>query len=266
MKHRMEGRKFEFMDKTPKGILHPVAFGCRHTRGNKKRLHSHLGKAFSGDYAINKCRHMCFGQRFTWVTDCYALKFILLYDGRNLAILCLQMRFMCWDMDIEHCNDFHLVDADFWSWLGADLLRPSSQGLHPTGRLSPKKKFCRQLNSLCYPSISRIIGLPAIHRHLLMRHLRLCYNSRIFFWPITMPPKSYPSWAEAFQTYPTQGCNTCPTGLCLLAIYHQIHHQPNPRFAAYITQILPRPQVHSPVLIGRYMGSTAVISSRQSIP
>jgi hypothetical protein len=55
MKHCMEGGKFEFMDKTSKGILHPIAFGCRHTRGNKKWLHSHLGKVFSGNYAINKC-------------------------------------------------------------------------------------------------------------------------------------------------------------------------------------------------------------------
>ncbi len=64
---------------------------------------------------------MCFGQRFTWVTDCYALKFILSYDGRNFAILHLQMRFMCWDMDIEHRNDIHLTDADYWSRLGADI-------------------------------------------------------------------------------------------------------------------------------------------------
>ncbi len=109
------------MDESSKGILHPIAFGCRHTRGNKKRLHSHLGEAFSGNYAINKCRHMCFGQCFTWVTDCYALKFVLLYDGRNSVILRLQMRFMCWDMDIEHRNNFHLVDANYWSRLGADL-------------------------------------------------------------------------------------------------------------------------------------------------
>jgi hypothetical protein len=65
MKRRMDGGKFEFMDKLSKGILHPVAFGCRCTRGNKKRLNSHLGEAFAGDYAINKCCHMCFGQRFT---------------------------------------------------------------------------------------------------------------------------------------------------------------------------------------------------------
>jgi hypothetical protein len=87
IKRCMDGGKFEFMDKSSKGILHPVAFGCRHTQGNERRLHSHLGKAFAGDYAINKCRHMCFGQRFTWVTDCYALKFILTYDGCNSAIL-----------------------------------------------------------------------------------------------------------------------------------------------------------------------------------
>jgi hypothetical protein len=121
MKRRMEGGKFNFMDKSSKWVLHPVAFGCCRTRGNKKWLHLHLGEAFSGNNAINKCRHMCFGQRFTWVTDCYALKFILSYDSCNSAILRLQMRFMCRDMDIEHRNDFHLVDADYWSWLGADL-------------------------------------------------------------------------------------------------------------------------------------------------
>ncbi len=117
----MDGGKFKFMGKSSKGILHPIAFGCRRTRGNKKRLHSHHGEAFSGNYAINKCHHMCFDQRFTWVTDCYALKFILSYDGRNSAILCLQMHFMCRDMDIEHRNNFHLVDAYYWSRLGADL-------------------------------------------------------------------------------------------------------------------------------------------------
>jgi hypothetical protein len=121
MKHHMDGSKFEFMDKSSKGILHLLAFGCRCTRGNKKRPHSHLGEAFAGDYAINKCRHMCFGQRFTWVTDCYTLKFILSYNRRNSAILHLQMRFMCWDMDIEHRNNIHLTDADYWSRLGADI-------------------------------------------------------------------------------------------------------------------------------------------------
>jgi hypothetical protein len=59
---RMAGEKFKFIGKLLKGILHPVAFGCRCTRGNERRLHSHLGEAFSGDCAINKCRHMCFGQ------------------------------------------------------------------------------------------------------------------------------------------------------------------------------------------------------------
>jgi hypothetical protein len=28
---------------------------------------------------------------------------------------------MCWDMDIEHRNNFHLVDTNYWSRLGADL-------------------------------------------------------------------------------------------------------------------------------------------------
>jgi hypothetical protein len=53
--------------------------------------------------------------------DCYAIKFVLLYDRRNPAILRLQMCFMCWEMDIEHRNDHFLADADYWSRLGADL-------------------------------------------------------------------------------------------------------------------------------------------------
>ncbi len=56
-----------------------------------------------------------------WVTDCYAIHIILLYDGNNPAITRLQMQLMCWDVDIIHHNDPHLVDADYWSQLGADI-------------------------------------------------------------------------------------------------------------------------------------------------
>jgi hypothetical protein len=83
-------------------ILHPVAFGARRCRGNEVRLHSHLGEGFSGDWAMNKCCHMLFGQCFVWTTDCYTIKFILSYDSANPAILRLQMRLMCWDVDIVH--------------------------------------------------------------------------------------------------------------------------------------------------------------------
>jgi hypothetical protein len=64
---------------------------------------------------------MCFECQFAWVTDCYAVKFILLYDGSNPAILRLQMRLMCWDVDIVHRANNFLVDADYWSCLNADL-------------------------------------------------------------------------------------------------------------------------------------------------
>jgi hypothetical protein len=80
-----------------------------------------LGEGFAGDYAINKCSHMLFGQRFVWVMDCYAIKFILSYEGGNSAILHLQMRLMCWDVDIVHRPDTELVDADYWSRFGVDL-------------------------------------------------------------------------------------------------------------------------------------------------
>jgi len=117
-----DGKGFSFMTKSSSAVLHPVCFGARRSRGNVVRLHSsHLGEGFAGDYAINKCSHMLFGQRFVWVTDCYAIKFILSYEGGNLAILRLQMRLMCWDVDIVHRPDTELVDAHYWSRLGVDL-------------------------------------------------------------------------------------------------------------------------------------------------
>jgi hypothetical protein len=66
-------------------------------------------------------RHYVSGQRFVWVTDCYTVKFLLSYEGGNPAILCLQMRLMCWDVNIIHRPDSHLVGADYWSRLGADI-------------------------------------------------------------------------------------------------------------------------------------------------
>ncbi len=120
-KDYLEGKGFNFMTKDSKAILHPVCFGARRTRGNEVRLHSHLGERFSGDYAINKCHSYVFGQRFVWVMDCYAIKFILSYEGGNPAILRLQMCLMCWDVDIVHCPDSELVDVDYWSWLGVDI-------------------------------------------------------------------------------------------------------------------------------------------------
>ena len=116
-----DGKGFTFMTKGSKAVLHPICFGARRCRGNEVRLHSHLGECFAGDYGINKVRHYIFGQRFIWVTDCYAVKFILSYDGGNPAILRLQMRLMCWDVDIVHRPDHELVDADYWSRLGVDI-------------------------------------------------------------------------------------------------------------------------------------------------
>lgn len=78
----MSGGDFQFMTKEhPSLTLKPVAFGSRRTRGNETRLHSYLGEAMAGDWAINKCRHMTFGQRFIWITDSYAVRFLLTYDG-----------------------------------------------------------------------------------------------------------------------------------------------------------------------------------------
>ncbi len=108
-----DSKGFAFMTKSSSTVLHPICFGAHQSCGNEVRLHSHLGKGFAGDYAINKCSHMLFGQRFVWVTDCYAIKFILSYKGGNSVILRLQMRLMCWDIDIVHRPDTELVDADY---------------------------------------------------------------------------------------------------------------------------------------------------------
>jgi hypothetical protein len=111
----MSGNGFGFMTKGSGGVLYPVAFGVYRRRGNEKQLHSYLGERFAGDWAINKVWHMCFGCRFVWITDCYAVKFILLYNNSNPTILRLQMRLMCWDVDINHHTNDFLVDADYWS-------------------------------------------------------------------------------------------------------------------------------------------------------
>ena len=152
MHTRMRGGDFLFMTKDSTAVLHPVAFGCRRTRGNEKRLHSHLGEGFAGDWAINKCRHMCFGQRFTWTTDCHAIKFILSYDGKNPAILRLQMRFMCWDMDIEHRNDIHLTDADYFSRLGSDLCYDPllRDYIQQSNRITLLRQRCLSSRSICH--------------------------------------------------------------------------------------------------------------------
>ncbi len=109
------------MTKESTFALDTVCLGAWKCRGNEVRLHSYLGKCFASDYAINKNQHYMFGQRFVWVTDCYTVKFLLSYNGGNPAILWLQMRLMCWSVDIVHRLDWHLVDADFWSRFGVDV-------------------------------------------------------------------------------------------------------------------------------------------------
>jgi hypothetical protein len=64
---------------------------------------------------------MLFGTRFVWATDCYAVRFIILYNGNNPAVLRLQMWQMCWDIDIVHRNNTHLTDVDYWLRLGKDI-------------------------------------------------------------------------------------------------------------------------------------------------
>jgi hypothetical protein len=80
-----------------------------------------LDEGFLGNWGINKNRHMLFGQWFIWVTDCHAIQFIVSDNRNNPAILQLQIHLMCWDITNIHRNDSHLIDADIWSQIGADI-------------------------------------------------------------------------------------------------------------------------------------------------
>jgi hypothetical protein len=144
------GQDFAFMTTDTSAVLQPVAFGSRRCCGNEIGLHSHLDEGFAADWAINKNWHMLFGICFVWVMDCYAVCFILLYNRNNLAILWLQMRLMCWDVDILHQNDTHLTNADYWSRLGKDIC------------FDPYFHDCLQFNHSLHAEFPALTDLPML--------------------------------------------------------------------------------------------------------
>jgi hypothetical protein len=120
MNREIAGGPCEFDINMSSPRLFAVAFGARRNRGYEKFLHSHLGEGFGLDWGANKNRHFLWGQRFTAISDCYGLKFIMSYDKNNPVILRLQMRLMLWDFTIQHRVNAMMHDADFFSRLGAD--------------------------------------------------------------------------------------------------------------------------------------------------
>ena len=100
--------------------LKPISMGSRKNKGYELRLHSHLGEAFALDWAIGQNRLYCYAVRFTNISDCYSLKFVMTYEGNNSVVLRIQMRLMLWSMDIVHrTRDFN-ADSDYMSKLAAD--------------------------------------------------------------------------------------------------------------------------------------------------
>ena len=95
MEAEIAGGECKFATDDPLIRLRPIGFGSRRSKGRESVLHSHLGEAFALDWAINKNRNKLFGQMFTAITDNYALRFIMTYDGANAVLLRLQQRFMC---------------------------------------------------------------------------------------------------------------------------------------------------------------------------
>ena len=120
MTREMSGGTCEFFTSKQGPQLRPIAFKSRKCRGFETRLHSYLGEGFAGDFGIHSFRHYTSSQRFTWITDCYAIKFILTYAGTNPVVLRLQMRLMMWAVDIVHRTGNWLVWPDYFSRLGVD--------------------------------------------------------------------------------------------------------------------------------------------------
>eukprot|EP00956_Cyclotella_meneghiniana_P013317 scaffold19184_cov46-Cyclotella_meneghiniana.AAC.7 len=91
--------------------LRPICMGSRKNKGYETRLHSHIGEACALDWACGVNRLYTWGSRFTSISDCYSLKFIMTYEGNNPVVLCIQMHLSLWAMDIVHrTRDFN-VDA-----------------------------------------------------------------------------------------------------------------------------------------------------------
>ena len=84
-------------------------------------MHSHLGEGFTLDWAINQKRAQLWSVRFSAINDCFALCFILSYDGPNPVLLRLQMRLTLWAVDLYHRNGKYLFHPDYLSRLGVDL-------------------------------------------------------------------------------------------------------------------------------------------------
>ena len=91
MLREMAGGDCEFILPKTTLRLRTTGFGSRTTRGQESCLHSHLGEAFDLDWALHKNRAKLWGIRFTALTDCMALRFIISYDGPNPVLLRLQM-------------------------------------------------------------------------------------------------------------------------------------------------------------------------------
>jgi hypothetical protein len=125
MEREIAGGECEFLrdpqNDQPSPALRPVSFGSRMCKGYECQLHSHLGEIIAGDWGANKCRIQLWGIRNTWVTDCYAVKFLLAYDGDNGILRRWQMRLMMMHLDVIHRNAKWLGNADYLSRFGGEI-------------------------------------------------------------------------------------------------------------------------------------------------
>ncbi|KAL3787769.1 LOW QUALITY PROTEIN: hypothetical protein HJC23_009820, partial [Cyclotella cryptica] len=188
--------------------LKPICMGSRRNKGYETRLHSHLGEAFTLDWAINTNRLYTWGQRFTAINDCYSLKFVLSYEGNNSVILRVQMRLQLWAMDIVHrTRDFN-VDSDYMSKLAHSttfdpLLSKYLQSAAelrskyppPDGYRKPRKSITVSPPDIdCIPSVT-IDGVPVDTeaQHVSSLFHSISVQQELFFDSISVYPITYVS-------------------------------------------------------------------------
>ena len=104
--------KFDVKKKGPK--LLPCSFGAKKISGYQKHVHGSYGEGLAVKYGINKNVHIFWGTEFTVITDCFAIKWLMFYQGQNPAILRLRMELMMWAFKITHRNSKWVQNAD-WS-------------------------------------------------------------------------------------------------------------------------------------------------------
>ena len=82
--------------------LRPISFGSRSCSLAEEKLHSFVGEAAAGRWAISKNRRYLWGIHFYWLCDCAAIKEILDYCGSITVVSRWAQELLGYDFSIIH--------------------------------------------------------------------------------------------------------------------------------------------------------------------